>query len=127
MTIPLTSKTLLTHRIIRGLTYFFFRFFSIIHLSGFIPPKISKFSIVFTFCPSVVIPKKVSKVLGKICSLCSKEFIIKSIPIKMRWDHKRVTVFHENRGQGLTLRSKDLNTRARFDTTCTFLDPLNTN
>ena len=34
------------------------------------------------------------------------------VPIKMRWDHKRVTVFHNNRGQGSTLRSKDLNTRA---------------
>ena len=34
MTIPLTSKTLLTHRIIRGLTYFLFRFFSVINLNG---------------------------------------------------------------------------------------------
>ena len=31
------------------------------------------------------------------------------VPIKVRWDHKRVTVF---RDQGSTLRSKDLNTRA---------------
>ena len=34
------------------------------------------------------------------------------VPIKVRRDHKRVTVFHDNRGQGSTLRSKDLNTRA---------------
>ena len=34
------------------------------------------------------------------------------VPIKMRWDCKRVTVFHDNRGQRSTLRSKDLNTRA---------------
>ena len=34
------------------------------------------------------------------------------VPIKVRWDHKRVTVFHDNRGQGSALRSKDLNTRA---------------
>ena len=34
------------------------------------------------------------------------------VPIKVRWDHKRVTVFHDNRDQGSTLRSKDLNTRA---------------
>ena len=34
------------------------------------------------------------------------------VPIKVRWDHKRVTVFHDNMGQGSTLRSKDLNTRA---------------
>ena len=34
------------------------------------------------------------------------------IPIKVRMDHKRVTVFHDNRSQRSTLRSKDLNTRA---------------
>ena len=34
------------------------------------------------------------------------------ISIKVRWDYKKVTVFHDNRGQGSTLRSKDLNTRA---------------
>ena len=34
------------------------------------------------------------------------------VPIKMRWDHKRMTVFHDNRGQGSILRSKDLNTKA---------------
>ena len=34
------------------------------------------------------------------------------IPIKVRWNNKRVTIFHDNRGQGSTLRSKDLNTRA---------------
>ena len=34
------------------------------------------------------------------------------VPIKVRRDHKIVTVFHDNRGQGSTLRSKDLNTRA---------------
>ena len=34
------------------------------------------------------------------------------VPIKVRWDHKRVTVFHESRGQGSTLRSKYLNARA---------------
>ena len=34
------------------------------------------------------------------------------VPIKVRRDHKRVTVFHDNRGQGSTLRSKHLNTRA---------------
>ena len=33
-------------------------------------------------------------------------------PIKVRWDHKRVTVFHDNRDQGSILRSKDLNARA---------------
>ena len=36
------------------------------------------------------------------------------VPIKVRWDHKRVTVFHDNKGQGSTLRSKDLNTRANL-------------
>ena len=36
------------------------------------------------------------------------------IPIKVRWDRKRVTVFHDNRGQGSTLRSKDLNTRTNL-------------
>ena len=35
------------------------------------------------------------------------------VPIKVRWDHKRVTVFHDNMGQGSTLQSKDLNTRAK--------------
>ena len=34
------------------------------------------------------------------------------VHIKVRQDHKRVTVFHDNRGQGSTLRSMDLNTRA---------------
>ena len=34
------------------------------------------------------------------------------VPIKVRWDHKKVTVFHDNKGQGSTLRSNDLNTRA---------------
>ena len=34
------------------------------------------------------------------------------VPIKVSWDHKRVIVFHDNRGQGLTLRLKDLNVRA---------------
>ena len=33
------------------------------------------------------------------------------VPIKVRWDHKRVTVFHDSRDQGSTLRSKDLNVR----------------
>ena len=48
------------------------------------------------------------------------------VPIKVRWDHKRVTVFYDNRGQGSTLRSKDLKTQELTcsDTTCTFLDPL---
>ena len=83
MTIPLTPKILLTHRIIRRLTYFLFRFFSVVHLSDIIPPKISRFGIVFTSCPSVIVPKKVSKVLGKIGNLCSKELIIKSIYINI--------------------------------------------
>ena len=30
------------------------------------------------------------------------------IPIKVRWDNKRVSVFRDNRGQGSALRSKDL-------------------
>ena len=30
------------------------------------------------------------------------------IPIKVRWNNKRVSLFHDNRGQGLALRSKDL-------------------
>ena len=34
------------------------------------------------------------------------------VPIKVRWDRKRLTVFHDNRSQGSTLRSNDLNTRA---------------
>ena len=34
--------------------------------------------------------------------------------IKVRWDHKRVIVFYDNRGQGSTLRSKDLNARANL-------------
>ena len=34
------------------------------------------------------------------------------VPTKVRWDHKRMAVFHDNRGQGSTVRSKDLNTRA---------------
>ena len=28
--------------------------------------------------------------------------------IKVRWDHKRVIMFHDNKGQGSTLRLKDL-------------------
>ena len=36
------------------------------------------------------------------------------VPIKVRWDQKRVTVFHDNRGKGSTLRSKDLNARANL-------------
>ena len=48
--------------------------------------------------------------------------------IKVRWDYKRVTVFHDNKGQELTLRSKDLKTQELTcsNTICTFLDPLNT-
>ena len=44
------------------------------------------------------------------------------VSIKVRWDHKRVTVLHDNRGQGLTFRSKDLTTQELtcFDTTCRF-------
>ena len=30
------------------------------------------------------------------------------ILIKVRWNNKRASVFHDNRGQGSTLRSKDL-------------------
>ena len=30
------------------------------------------------------------------------------IPIKVRWNNKRVFVFHDNWGQGSALRSKDL-------------------
>ena len=30
------------------------------------------------------------------------------VPIKVRWDNKRVNMFHDSRGQGLTLRLKDL-------------------
>ena len=30
------------------------------------------------------------------------------IPIKVRWNNKRVSVFHDNRGQGSAQRSKDL-------------------
>ena len=50
------------------------------------------------------------------------------VPIKVRWDHKRVTVFHDNRDQGSTLRSKALKTQELTcsNTICTFLDPLNT-
>ena len=33
------------------------------------------------------------------------------IPIKVKWTNKRTTMFHDNRGQWSTLRSKDLNTR----------------
>ena len=29
------------------------------------------------------------------------------VPIKVRWDYKKVTVFHDNRGQGSAPRSKD--------------------
>ena len=36
------------------------------------------------------------------------------VPIKVRWDHKRVTMFHDRRGQGSTLRSKDLKNRANL-------------
>ena len=36
------------------------------------------------------------------------------VPIKVRWDHKRVTVFLYNKGQRSTLRSKNLNTRANL-------------
>ena len=72
MAIPLTTKTLLTQRIIRGLTYFLFRFISIVHFNEFIPLKIPRFNIVFTYCPFVVVPKKVSKDLSKICNLCRK-------------------------------------------------------
>ena len=36
------------------------------------------------------------------------------VPIKVRWDHKRVIVFHDNKGQGSTLRSRDLNTRVNL-------------
>ena len=36
------------------------------------------------------------------------------IPIKVRWDDKRVNVFPDNRGQGSTFRSKDLNARANL-------------
>ena len=36
------------------------------------------------------------------------------VPIKVRWDHKRVIVFHDNKSQGSTLRSKDLNIRANI-------------
>ena len=34
------------------------------------------------------------------------------ILIKVWRDHKRVTVFHDNKSQGSTLRSRDLNTIA---------------
>ena len=30
------------------------------------------------------------------------------IPIKVRWNNKRVSMFHDNRGQGSAQRSKDL-------------------
>ena len=33
------------------------------------------------------------------------------VPIKVRWDHKRVTVLHDNRGQGSTFRSNDQKNR----------------
>ena len=36
------------------------------------------------------------------------------VPIKVRRNHKRVIVFHDNRGQGSTLRSKDLNIRVNL-------------
>ena len=36
------------------------------------------------------------------------------ISIKVRWYHKRVTMFHHIKGQGSTFRSKDLNTRANL-------------
>ena len=36
------------------------------------------------------------------------------VPIKVRWDHKKVIVFHDNRGQGSTLRLRDLNTRVNL-------------
>ena len=34
------------------------------------------------------------------------------VPIKVRRDHKRMTLFHDNKSQGSTLRSNDLNARA---------------
>ena len=81
ITIPLTSKTLMTHRSIRKLIYFFSRFIGIVNLSWIILPKISKFSNVLISCSSVVVSKKIPKILGKVSNLCSKEFIIKSINI----------------------------------------------
>ena len=36
------------------------------------------------------------------------------VPIKVRRDHKRVTMFYDNIGQWSTLRSKDLNVRANL-------------
>ena len=87
VTIPLTSKTLKTYRIIRRLTYFFSRFFSVVNLSGIILPKISKFNNVLVSCPSVVVSKKITKVLGKLSNLCSKEIIIKSTHINRLESH----------------------------------------
>ena len=56
------------------------------------------------------------------------------IPIKVRWNNKRMSVFHDNRGQGSAQRSKDQlrdqkisNKRATHsDTTCLFFRPLKT-
>ena len=36
------------------------------------------------------------------------------VPIKVRRNHKRVTMFHDNSGHGSSLRSKDLNTKANL-------------
>ena len=66
MTIPLTSKTLGTHRIIRRLTYFFSRFINVVNLTGIILTKISKFSSVLISCPYVIVSKEISEVLGKV-------------------------------------------------------------
>ena len=87
MTIPLTPKTFLTCRSIRWLTFFLFRFFSVINFSGSFLLKFSRFSIVLAFCPSVIVPKKVSKVLDKIGNLYSRDLIIKSIHINRLESH----------------------------------------